>query len=666
MRRLVLLLTFASLLAVPASATAAVTTTNDAATLAGALGAGSAVTGASLPTLPPSGTPHGIGDAALGGFPTEGSSFAILTSGDASLADTANGGDGDGTSDAGATDLGFAGAPGNADDTSVLKIDLNVPEGSSCLSFNVRFLTEEYPENVGKTVNDGFVAELDAHTVATDPSGDISAPDNFAFDQNGALLSVNTASLSDTEAAGTTYDGATTLQTVRHSVAPGPHSLYLTIFDQGDDVFDSAAFVDNLTFSDLTGAECNQVVDRIVPAVTVATPASGSQQSDSPTFSGSAGTAATDSQFVSVQVYSGPTVSGEPVDVVTASQADGTWQAGSSGLPLGQYTVQAHQTDKAGNVGVSAPKTFTVSSDSTPPVVQITSPHEGDITADTTPTISGTAGADPGDAPGVDVTLHSGGANGSVVQALTVRRDGTAWSIDADALDPGAYTVIASQTDTSENVGTSTPVSFTVSEPGPTATPTPEPTPTPPPPGPAPVLGRSVVAGVVSGTVKVKGKNGKFHTLGAGQSIPLGSTVDATKGRVRITSAAGAGKTQTGDFYQGAFVITQTKAKKPITQLALSGKLSCGTTGKASAAAKKKKVRRLWGDGHGSFRTKGRSGAATVRGTKWLTEDRCNGTLVRVKRGVVQVRDFAKRKTVTVKKGHSYLARAKVTVKKRH
>jgi hypothetical protein len=164
---------------------------------------------------------------------------------------------------------------------------------------------------------------------------------------------------------------------------------------------------------------------------------------------------------------------------------------------------------------------------------------------------------------------------------------------------------------------------------------------------------------VVSGTVRIKGRNGKFRTLRANELIPLGSTVDATKGRVRVTSAAGGGKTQTGDFYQGVFVITQTRGAKPITQLALSGKLSCATKKKTHTAtvSAKKKVRRLWGDGKGRFRTKGKHGAATVRGTKWLTEDRCNGTLVRVKRGKVAVRDFAKRKTVLVKKGHSYFAK---------
>src|SRR3954447_1777328 len=176
---------------------------------------------------------------------------------------------------------------------------------------------------------------------------------------------------------------------------------------------------------------------------------------------------------------------------------------------------------------------------------------------------------------------------------------------------------------------------------------------------PEPVQGKSVVVGKVSGTIRIRLRNGKFRTLRADQSIPLGSTIDATKGRVRLTSAAGGGKTQTADFYKGQFKITQTRGKKPVTQLELNGTLSCGKARKASAARKRKKVRSLWGDGHGRFRTKGRRAAATVRGTKWLTTDTCDSTKITVKRGVVQVRDFAKRKNVTVKQGHSYVARKK-------
>jgi ferric-dicitrate binding protein FerR (iron transport regulator) len=74
---------------------------------------------------------------------------------------------------------------------------------------------------------------------------------------------------------------------------------------------------------------------------------------------------------------------------------------------------------------------------------------------------------------------------------------------------------------------------------------------------------------------------------------------------------------------------------------------------------------KLWGNGKGKFQTSGKYSSATVRGTIWLTQDRCDGTLVTVKRGVVSVRDFKRKKTVSVKAGHSYLARAQVARRKR-
>ena len=59
----------------------------------------------------------------------------------------------------------------------------------------------------------------------------------------------------------------------------------------------------------------------------------------------------------------------------------------------------------------------------------------------------------------------------------------------------------------------------------------------------------------------------------------------------------------------------------------------------------------------GPFRTKGRYSSATVRGTKWLTADRCDGTFTRVQRGVIAVADFPNRRQVTLRAGRSYLAR---------
>jgi hypothetical protein len=76
------------------------------------------------------------------------------------------------------------------------------------------------------------------------------------------------------------------------------------------------------------------------------------------------------------------------------------------------------------------------------------------------------------------------------------------------------------------------------------------------------------------------------------------------------------------------------------------------------AARSKKRLGRLWGSGEGRFRTRGRFSAATVRGTVWLTEDRCDGTLTRVVKGKVSVFDRGLRRRAIATRGHSYLARA--------
>ena len=170
---------------------------------------------------------------------------------------------------------------------------------------------------------------------------------------------------------------------------------------------------------------------------------------------------------------------------------------------------------------------------------------------------------------------------------------------------------------------------------------------------PPPEAGEEVNALPKSGTVRVKvrGSN-RFVELEEGEQIPVGSVVDTTKGRVTIVAAGD----QQADFYDGIFRLGQGKGAKPLTTLTLVEKLSCPKAGKAIAAAKKKK-RRLWGDGSGKFKTEGKHSAATVVGTRWLVEDRCASTLTKVTRGKVKVRDFGKRKTVTVRAGKQYVAR---------
>ncbi len=172
---------------------------------------------------------------------------------------------------------------------------------------------------------------------------------------------------------------------------------------------------------------------------------------------------------------------------------------------------------------------------------------------------------------------------------------------------------------------------------------------------PPPVAGETVNVFTKSGKVRVRlPGSDEYFDLNDIQQIPVGSTIDTTKGKVTFQAA---GKSKAW-FYKGLFKFKQAHGKKPLTTLTLTGALQCSGGGKASAAAKKKKKkRRLWGDGKGKFRTKGKHSAATVVGTKWFVEDRCNGTLTKVLRGVVKVRDFEANRTVRVKAGRQYFAK---------
>jgi hypothetical protein len=210
--------------------------------------------GASFTAFPPAGTPNGWEDAPLTQFPTHGSTFGILTSGDVNNVD-------DPGTFTSVSDGGFVTPPphGNsAFDVSILKIDLNAPLASNCLTFDFKFLSEEFPVFVGSSFNDAFIAELDLNTW-TAIGSNITAPNNFAFDANGDVVSINSTGIGGMTAAqgiGTAYDGnltgpdtngaATVLLNASTQITPGLHSLYLSIFDQGDTILDSAVFLDNL------------------------------------------------------------------------------------------------------------------------------------------------------------------------------------------------------------------------------------------------------------------------------------------------------------------------------------------------------------------------------------------------------------------------------------
>ena len=184
------------------------------------------------------------------------------------------------------------------------------------------------------------------------------------------------------------------------------------------------------------------------------------------------------------------------------------------------------------------------------------------------------------------------------------------------------------------------------------------------PPTP-PVLGQSVNADVRSGTVTVKvpGAPG-YVALTDLTSLPVGSILDTREGSVTLRSALPGGRTQAAIFHGGLFEVRQPQGAGGLTEVVLRGALTGCSSGAARAAVvskkkKRKPPRRLWGsDSKGKFRTRGGNSVATVRGTAWYVEDRCDGTLTRVSKGSVSVYDRGRHRTVVVRAGHSYLARS--------
>jgi hypothetical protein len=188
---------------------------------------------------------------------------------------------------------------------------------------------------------------------------------------------------------------------------------------------------------------------------------------------------------------------------------------------------------------------------------------------------------------------------------------------------------------------------------------------TPPVPARTPVFAKTVTIAPVSGAVlvRVPGATSFVH-LTALETVPIGTVIDTRKGTVRLTSATAAPtKLQTGNFFLGSFQVRQQRSLRGLTDLVIQDKLNrstCAAQGQQakSAAVSAKILGLLRGKAKGHFRTRGRFAAATVRGTEWGVRDRCDGTLTVVEKGVVSVRDFTLHKTVTVKAGQTYLARA--------
>ena len=70
----------------------------------------------------------------------------------------------------------------------------------------------------------------------------------------------------------------------------------------------------------------------------------------------------------------------------------------------------------------------------------------------------------------------------------------------------------------------------------------------------------------------------------------MGTTLDTRNGRVTLVRRDERGGTETADFYEGIFRVTQGAGSRPVTALTLIEQLSCPRPGSADRSGQKEEA----------------------------------------------------------------------------
>ncbi|WP_195179097.1 S-layer family protein [Mesorhizobium sp. INR15] len=149
------------------------------------------------------------------------------------------------------------------------------------------------------------------------------------------------------------------------------------------------------------------------------------------------------------------TVDGNAIATTVTANAGGAWTFTPSGLADGPHTIVASETGAPGN---PSPASLTFTLDTTTPTVAIG--NVGGATGQAALTVTGTVGDPDVSGPGSTVQIFDGTTQ---VGTATVQADGT-WSTGI-TLSNGTNSLTARNTDLAGNMGTSAPVTYTITTP---------------------------------------------------------------------------------------------------------------------------------------------------------------------------------------------------------
>ena len=287
-------------------------------------------------------------------------------------------------------------------------------------------------------------------------------------------------------------------------------------------------------------------MDETAPTIAITSPVAGdniinkSEAAAGVTISGTAtaGSAAVNGQTATITIVDSTNA---VKDTYTATVTAGAWSvnvtaAQAQGLADGSYSIKANVSDAAGNAAATVSQAVAV--ETLPPTVTISTASA--TTNQSTQTISGTVAATEA-AAGATVTLFDT-VNSVTTQIGTATVVGGAWSTTVTLSGNGAHSIVAQDTDTAGNVGSSGPVILTLATVAPTIAIT------------SPVAGDNIVnkaeaaAGVtISGTA----------AAGAG-----GAAVNGQTATITIVDSANAVKdTYTATVTGGAWSVNVTAAQ---------------------------------------------------------------------------------------------------------
>ena len=278
-------------------------------------------------------------------------------------------------------------------------------------------------------------------------------------------------------------------------------------------------------------------VDETAPTIAITSPVAGdniinkSEAAAGVTISGTAaaGSAGVNGQTATITIVDSTNA---VKDTYTATVTAGAWSvnvtaAQAQALADGSYSIKANVSDAAGNAATTVSQTVAV--ETLAPTVLIST--TGTTTNQASQTISGTVAATEA-AAGSTVTLFDT-VNSVTTQIGTATVVGGSWSTTVTLPGSGTHSIVAQDTDAAGNIGSSTPVVFTLATAAPSISIT------------APVAGDNIInkseaaAGVtVSGTAAAG--TGGAAVNGQTATITIVDSSNAVRDTYTTTVTAGA------------------------------------------------------------------------------------------------------------------------------